>query len=139
MNPFTSVAEEGRSVFMYPTWHQMDRFENNVNVTYHNPGPQKGLVWGPVYVGKFGETTSFPSLPLPLQTVEMAALVGATMTFPSVPTEICGSRGEVANDGSFGNRFHTSGGRGSGAWGVDQPEQETTFATFRGQEMTWTS
>ena len=98
-NPIARFAETGRTIVAYPASHPMTRWDDDVKPK----GSQADQV---VPIGQFGGVVDFASLDPSLQTKEVAGKVGAQSKYPSVGFEACGSRGEVGNDPSLGNRYN---------------------------------
>ena len=121
-DPFNAVGEAGLSELVYPGWHEMERWEDNVD---------KHLT----YVGKLGSTADFSTLPASLQTIRMAASTGSSAEYEGIGFVSCGSRGEVANDPAMANRFYVS--EGSDPYTDSGIDQEGSF--YGGKHMTWTT
>jgi len=59
-------------------------------------------------VGRFGDVVNFATLPVDLQTREMAAYVGAIESITDSGFESCGTFGEVANEPLYGHHYFGS-------------------------------
>jgi uncharacterized protein (DUF1800 family) len=93
LNPIRRVAELGKIDLVLPASHMMSRWSDT----------KKQF---PV-LGRFGDEVDFKSIYPGVQTLAMAALVGATGTTASTGFEACGSPGEVGNDPAQGHKFPT--------------------------------
>ena len=80
-NPISSFAEQGLHELTFPRSHPMSRWQKR----------RKMLS----YVGRFGDKISFSELASELQTLALAARVGAQTTEHDASFEACGSPGEV--------------------------------------------
>jgi len=93
-DPIRRGAEERESAMLYPLSHPMSRWDDNLgNEKYAS------------LLGRVNDTVNFAELPVSLQTTEMAGRVGAVSFSSSLGFEACGSRGEVANNNSYGHLF----------------------------------
>ena len=98
-NPITQFSMRGESVLEFPSWHEMSRWESKAG-----PALQISHTYL-AYAGRNGDNVDFATLPSTLQTQEMADSVGANSETEPIGFEACGSRNEVENDPSLGNRY----------------------------------
>jgi len=82
-NPIKKWAEDGLSELLFPTWHTMDRWNNNKESFD--------------YIGRFGNSYEYFDLPTKLRTKAMAEALGAVFNIGDTVV-VCGSSGEIAND-----------------------------------------
>jgi hypothetical protein len=98
-NPITKhLALFNTITFPYPSWHDMQRWYDKESET--NSQIRK--------VGRFGDVVNFATLPVDLQTREMAAYVGAIESITDSGFESCGTVGEVANEPLYGHHYFGS-------------------------------
>jgi len=90
-NPITAFALSGLVAIQYPSNHPMTRWKDRKK--HFN------------FIGRYGESVQFQSLPVELQTLSMARVAGAIQSAPDSGFEACGSRGEVANDPFLGHQY----------------------------------
>lgn len=97
-------------ILKYPASHPMRRWSSDI---------AKENIWSN-FVGRFGDSMSFLSLPQTLQTFPLATAFGALESFDGF-AEVCGSPGEVANDLESGHQysFHVSEDHLDTAFDVD--------------------
>ncbi|CAE7942256.1 unnamed protein product, partial [Symbiodinium necroappetens] len=97
-------------ILKYPASHPMGRWSSPI---------AKENIWSN-FVGRFGDSMSFLSLPQTLQTFPLATAFGALESFDGF-AEVCGSPGEVANDLAAGHQysFHVSEDHLDTAFDVD--------------------
>lgn len=119
-NPITKFAMDGETELNFPSWHEMKRWDD---------GLPKLL-----FVGRNGDNVDFATLPFLLQTEEMATRLGANSQAEPLGFEACGSRNEVANDPSLGNRYVTQDGQEAVRDDFDQ-----YFRGFDQAAMVWSS
>ena len=81
-------------ILQYPASHPMGRWGSTKALTYIRPN----------FVGRFGDSMNFLSLPQTLQTFPLATAFGALESFNGF-AEVCGSPGEVANDLDLGHQY----------------------------------
>ncbi len=84
-NPIKKWAEDSLTEVYFPSWHTMDRWENN-KASFD-------------LVGRFGNNYEYFDLPTKLRTKAMAEALGAVFVVGETVV-VCGSSGEVANDPS---------------------------------------
>ncbi len=84
-NPIKKWAEDNQTELFFPSWHPMDRWENN----------KKSFD----YVGRFGNKYEYVQLPSKLRTKPVAEALGAIFVTGETVV-VCGSSGEVANNPS---------------------------------------
>lgn len=125
-NPIAEVAEAGNSTLMFPSWHEMVRWNSN----------KVGLEGG--YI-KLGDVIDFYQLPEELFTEELASAIGIDLsinesdnvgvngTEPHGATMVCGSPFETANDPTLG------GSQGTGAFDASTRHRQTTYEALRYQ------
>lgn len=90
-NPIKKWAESDKFDLIFPSWHPMDRWENNKELFD--------------YVGRFGNIREYFDLPPKLRTNAIAETLYNTSG--SVDTVVvCGSPGEVSNDPTFNQVFN---------------------------------
>lgn len=90
-NPIKKWAESDQFELIFPSWHPMDRWENNKKLFD--------------YVGRFGNSLEYFDLPSKLRTKAIADTLYNTSG--SVDTVVvCGSPGEVSNDPTFNQVFN---------------------------------
>jgi hypothetical protein len=90
-NAIRQWAVDGSAALQFPTSHQMLRWA----------GYRQHLG----YLGRYGDTVPFSSLPTEDQTVEMATNFGALNVNPSDSVLVCGSPGEVRNQPQLGDHY----------------------------------
>jgi uncharacterized protein (DUF1501 family)/uncharacterized protein (DUF1800 family) len=96
-NPIMKFSVDGQAKFIYPSWHPMSRWLDNVK--------KKNIV----YVGgRLGDIIDFRIMPTDVQTPEMAAYFSAIATGGGEgggDFETCGSPDEVANIPIRGHKY----------------------------------
>ena len=93
-NHITKWAERGEAAIRFPIGHPLSRWRDAKKWPRHMQ-----------HVGKLGDMVDFATLPVNLRTDKMAEAIGAVRDFPDKGTEVCGSRGEVANDPAMSHRY----------------------------------
>eukprot|EP00040_Diaphanoeca_grandis_P028845 m.167802 g.167802 ORF g.167802 m.167802 type:complete len:2710 (-) comp31477_c0_seq1:197-8326(-) len=101
-DPIRRWAEIGSAELQYPGHHSMERWGEQLGDVVFDPtrAQSQGAT-----LGRLGDVVEFTSVPIQLQTPEMAARSGAQSTYDEVGVEVCGSRGEVANNPALGHRY----------------------------------
>lgn len=128
-NPITRFSEEGQFEFVFPGWHPMERWDEASD-------PASGML---SLLGRFGDVVDFAALPQVVQTTEMADYFSAKRQ-PAAGGEAfesCGSRGEIGNDPSLGNRFYFMETDRSDQ-GIDNPAEQRV-PLKAGKWKTWTT
>jgi hypothetical protein len=82
-HPIKKWAEDGLAELLFPSWHTMDRWNNNKNSFD--------------YIGRFGNSYQYFDLPTKLRTKAVAEALGAVVNNGDT-TVVCGSSGEIANN-----------------------------------------
>jgi uncharacterized protein (DUF1800 family)/uncharacterized protein (DUF1501 family) len=96
-NPLTRFSEEGMAALTYPH-SSMDNLETSFG--------KIDLLKGNTPIGRLGDVVSFRDLPASLQTLQMAATVGASSApDSSINFEACGSPNEVADIPELGSSY----------------------------------
>ena len=104
-NPITAFAAAGGVELTFPSTHLMNRWNKHTCVS--PPCDKHAYI---MLIGRAGDTIDFATLPTSVQTPEFATSIGAIVEnddLSTTGTEACGSYGEVANEPSLGNRYHT--------------------------------
>ena len=104
-NPITAFAAAGGVELTFPSTHLMNRWSKHTCVS--PPCDTHAYI---MLIGRAGDTVDFAALPNSVQTPEFATSINALVQnddLTTTGTEACGSYGEVANDPSLGNRYHS--------------------------------
>jgi len=114
-------------VLKYPASHPMSRWGSDYASQVINPG----------FLGRFGDSVDFLSMPQTLQSLPLARAFGAVESFNGF-AEVCGSPGEVANDPSLGHQYAFHAGEESldKAFGVDYDTPDEV--PYLGRASIWT-
>jgi len=108
--PIKKWAQNNLFELVFPSWHPMDRWENNKELFD--------------YIGRVGNYYEYYDLPSKLRTSALAEALGVTSASGDAVV-VCGSPGEVANDPSFNSVFSFADQSGKDETALENQKKNT--------------